>query len=163
VSDPRNRYTFAPQARMGRVDLAVIPLPPWQNDWLYALVLREAEADWEWCNLLPDRDVWRYVLIEEWSSAHGSMCEGKLVRAWVRDSDGLRQISLNEHKRHKRRIRGRIFPFVMMMFHIQPDRTRVVLGHRQANTAGTGCRYLVQGEGVEAKLEFDPSGGGWIS
>jgi len=143
--------------------VAVIPLAPWQNDWLYALVLREAERDWEWCGQVSDGDVWRYVLVEEWSSANHSKCDGRVVRAWVRDVEGLREIGLDDHKRHRRRIRGRIYPFVIMEFHIYPDRARVALGHRQANTAGAGCRFLVQGEGTEAELEYDPAGGGWRS
>ena len=143
--------------------MTTAPLPDWQTDWLYALVLREAERDWQWCSRVPDRDVWRYVLIEEWSSANDSTCRGKVVRDWVRDGDGRREIGLDEYKQHKRRIRGRIYPFVIMEFHIQPNRERVVLGHRQASTAGTGCRYLVEGQRDEAKLERDPTGGAWIS
>src|SRR5262245_20679107 len=141
-----------------------IALADWRSDWLYALVLREADPDWEWCCRVPDGNFWRYVLIEEWSSANDySMCCGKVVRAWVRDADGLREITIDEYKQHKRKIRGRIYPFVIMAFHISADRQRVVLGHRQASTAGTGCRYIVQGQGEGAKLETDPTSGSWIS
>ena len=91
------------------------------------------------------------------------MCRGKVERAWVRDAKGLREIGLGEYRKHKRRIRGRIYPFVLMSFHILPDRQRVVLGHRQASTAGRGTRYLVIGEGDKARLEPDPSSGFWVS
>jgi len=137
--------------------------PDWRTDWLYTLVLRNAENSWEWCSRAPDGKLCRYVLIEEWSSASDSRCRGKVVRAWIRDAEGLRAISLEEYKQHKRTIRGRIYPFVIMEFHIQPDRKRVVLGDRQASTAGRGCRYLVAGEGDQAKLISDPTGGFWVS
>jgi hypothetical protein len=112
---------------------------------------------------MPDAKVWQYVLIEEWSSNNASMCSGKVVRAWIRDAEGLREISLQEYKQRKRTIHGRIYPFVLMAFHIQADRQRVVLGSRQASTAGRGSRYLVEGEGEGANLTPDPTGGFWVS
>lgn len=38
------------------------------------LVLRQAEELWARCNRDPDRFAWKYVLIEEYSEARGSMC-----------------------------------------------------------------------------------------
>jgi hypothetical protein len=139
------------------------PRPDWRTDWLYGLVLRNAERWWEWCSRVPDRKVWRYVLIEEWSSAKDSMCRGKVVRSWIRDAEGLREISLEEYKQHKRKIHRRIYPFIIMEFHIQPNRKHVVLGNRQASTAGRGSRYLVEGEGDQAELIPDPTGSSWVS
>jgi hypothetical protein len=138
-------------------------LPDWRTDWLYGLVLRDAERHWEWCSQVPDGKAWRYVVIEEWSSASASMCCGKVVRAWIRDVEGLREIGLQEYKQQKRTIHSRIYPFVLMAFHIHPDRQRVVLGHRQASTAGRGCRYLVEGQGDGATLAPDATGGFWVS
>jgi hypothetical protein len=135
----------------------------WHSDWLYQLVFREVEDAWKWCRRVPNSKAWQYVLVEEWSAARDSMCSGRLVRAWVRDSDGLREISLEEHKQHKRKIHSRIYPFVIVSFHIRPDRRKVVLGRREANTAGRGCGYLVEGEGETARLVRDPAAGFWIS
>ena len=138
-------------------------LPDWRNDWLYTLVLREADSAWQWCNQVPERDFWRYVLVEEWSSASGAHCGGEVVRAWIRDGEGLREITMAEYEQQKRRIRGRMYPFILVQFHIEPERTRVILGRREASTAGTGHRYLVRGEGDKASLEGDPTGGAWTS
>lgn len=137
--------------------------PDWRDDWLYALVLRQAEQNWEWCRRARDRDVWQYVLVGEWSSADGAMCHGEVVRAWVRDAEGLREITPGEYGRHLQRVRGRTYPFVLVSFHIHSDRQRVALGMHAATTAGGGCRYLVHGKVAAATLEPDPQGGAWRS
>jgi len=140
-----------------------LALADWRDDWLYALVFRRVEQNWESCSRVRDRDVWQYVLVGEWSTADKVMCRGEVVRAWVRDEDGLREVTPDEYGRHKRRIRGRIYPFVLVSFHIHPDRQRVVFGVRQASTAGIGGQYLVRGEGETGELEADPEGGFWRS
>jgi hypothetical protein len=109
------------------------------------------------------------VLIEEWSPWPASPpssvphARRKLLRAWMRDANGVRAITLEEHKQHKRTIHGRIYPFVIMSFQIESDRRRVEIGHQHANTAGYGRTYLVRGEGAGATLEVDPTGAQWIS
>src|SRR5262249_41675065 len=100
-----------------------MPSVDWQTDWLYSLILQKADTAWEWCQSVPGRDVWKYVVVEEYSSADDSMCQGDVVRAWVRDEDGLRQISLEEHAEHQGKLDGKdIYPFVLVHFHVHPDR-----------------------------------------
>ena len=144
--------------------MAPTPLPDWQTDWLYALVLRQAEEAWAQCNRDPDRWEWKYVLIEEYPEARGASCRGDVVRAWIRDAGGLREITLAEDERLTADIlQYPVFPFILLEFHILPDRQRVAIGHRRAGMGGRGWRYLVRGEGAEAALEDDPSGGFWRS
>ena len=139
------------------------PLPDWQSDWLYRLIFQEAEDNWEMCERNKNSDYWQYVLIEEWSSADGAHCRGELLQLWLRDAQGLRQIPLESRKEHQRKIKSRIFPFILISFHIHPDRTRVVFCHREANTSGMGRRYMVIGDHDNATLEVVPSGGFWRS
>jgi hypothetical protein len=84
------------------------------------------------------------------------------LRAWVRNDGGLREISQAEYNRLKGQIRYDFYPFIIMEFHIFADRKRVVLGRRVARNVGAGCRYIVQGEGDERKLGYDPTGGTWF-
>jgi hypothetical protein len=144
--------------------MAPQPLPDWQTDWLYALVLQRAEGYLDRCNIDPDRDAWKYVLIEEYPEAQGSRCQGDVVRAWVRDESGLREIALEEDAQLTFELEQySIYPFILVMFHILPDRRRVVFGFMQGSRGGAGWRDLVQGEGEEATLDSDPSGGLWMS
>ena len=125
----------------------------WQTDWLYCVILREAEKAWDWCQTVPGRDVWKYVLVEEYWSGDDSRCRGDVIRAWVRDEGGLRQISLAEHGEHQRKLEGKdIYPFIMVQFHVHPDRKHVVIGQSQAMLAGSGTGYLIEGSGREARL-----------
>jgi hypothetical protein len=142
----------------------------WKNDWLYLLILREAEEQWTRYRPVPDADYWQYVLVEEFSSSEGSRCAGHVLRAWKRDEIGLRKISLKEHKQHERKLEiwqrkrdSRFFPYILVVFHVFPDRQRVVKGFHHANTAGKGGCYLVRGDGTSAKLIPDPDGGFWVS
>lgn len=133
----------------------------WRTDGIYQLVLQKVEKTWlDWCK--PDAKFWRYVLVEEYSLATRSH-SGNMVRGWVRDENGLREISLEEYKQHRRKIHGRIFPFVLVSFHIHANRQRITIKTLQASTADTGGEYLIEGEGDAAKLVFDPEGGFWIS
>lgn len=141
--------------------------PDWRGDWLYALALRRADDAWRSrCDRAPKRDMWRYVLVGEWSRGGGGMCGGELVRAWVRDDAGLREISRAEYRRRQR---GASLPgshflrCVLVQFHIRSDRTRVILGQREATLSGHGGEYLVVGEGADAELVPDPEGGRWVS
>src|SRR5262249_42712440 len=79
----------------------------WRSDWLYSLILREADKAWDWCQSVPGRNGWKYVLVEEYSSGDDSMCRGDVIRAWVRDEGGLRPISLAEHLEHQRKLEGK--------------------------------------------------------
>ena len=145
----------------------------WQNDWLYALVLRKAQPRWEQGDHVPEEEreerrkgeKTEDYLIGEWSSAEVElgMCRGTVVRAWMRDQDGLRQISLEEYEQHRAKIGGLRFPFVLMQFHILSNRERVVLGKTRGMLAGWGRTYLVVEHGDNASLEPDPAGGAWIS
>ena len=148
----------------GRKLIPPPPVSPWHDDWLYTLLFQWIEQVWEECSRRGDRDIWQYVVVGEWSAADAAMCRGAVVRAWVRDARGLREITPAEYARHNRRIRGdKIYPFVLVSFHIHPDRQRVVLGERRASRGGWGCRGMVRGEGAGAVLEPDPSGGSWVS
>lgn len=139
-------------------------IPSWTTDQVYAILFEEVERVWDRdCKDNDHAEYWQYVLVEEWSSSDGPMCGGELVRAWVRDLHGLAEISLQEHMKHKSKIKERLFPFVIVFFHVYPDRTHVVLCHQGADTAGGGERYIVTGDGTNIKLEPDPSGGFWIS
>jgi hypothetical protein len=138
--------------------------PDWQADWLYALVLRQADEAWGRCNRDPDRFGRRYVLIEEWPGGRYTSSRGEVVRAWVRDEGGLRVIALPEHERLTFEIdRYPLYPSILMEFHILPDRRRVELGFREAALSGRGRVYLVRGEGENATLESDPAGWFWKS
>ena len=91
------------------------------------------------------------------------MCCGDVLRAWTVDDDGVVEISLEEDALHHQEIRGRMFPFVLMQFHIHPNRKHVVLGYLEATTAGWGCVYRVIGRGLDAELAPDDGCGSWIS
>ncbi len=138
-------------------------LPDWRSDWLYRIIFRKAESSWEFCKRNKDPNYWQYVLIEEWSSAQRAFCGGTLLRLWLHDAQGLRQIPLRSRAEHQRKIHDRIFPFVIISFHIYPDKTRVVYCHREANTAGRGKCYKVVGDDDNAVLVADPLGGFWVS
>src|SRR5262249_45271363 len=140
-----------------------MPSVDWQSDWLYSLILREADKAWDWCQSAPG-DLWKYVVIEEYSSGDDSMCQGDVIRAWVRDESGLRQISLAEHAEHQRKLEGKdIYPFVMLHFHVPVDRRHVIIGQSQAALVGSGTGYLVEGTGRDAMLVPDPEAGFWVS
>ena len=61
----------------------VAPLGDWRDDWLYSLVLRDAEYTWA-CRkremqMMDDVDespYWQYVLVEEYGDSEDSMCRG---------------------------------------------------------------------------------------
>lgn len=91
------------------------------------------------------------------------MCDGDPIRAWTVDDNGVAEISLEELALHKKEIRDRIYPFILIEFHIHRDRKHVVLGHTEASTAGSGCVYRVHRNGPDAKLIPDESFGMWIS
>lgn len=148
----------------------VTSLRDWRDDWLYLLVLRDAEETWAHrkreMQMIDNADEsahWKYVLVEEYGSSEDSMCRGDVLRAWTVDDNGLAEIPLDEHVLHIQEIEQRIYPFILMQFHIHPNRKNVVLGHVEASTAGSGCVYRVQGHGSNAQLLSDESFGFWVS
>jgi hypothetical protein len=97
----------------------------WNTDWLYAMIFREVDKNWDEIRQPPSRPnaiTWSYILVEEWSSAEGPECKGTLQKVWIRNEDGLHEITGEEHAEHKRKIQSSIFPFVTMSFHIHSDR-----------------------------------------
>ena len=148
----------------------VAPLGDWRDDWLYSLVFRDAEDTWA-CRkremqMMDDVDespYWQYVLVEEYGDSEDSMCRGDVLRAWTVDDCGLCEIPLDEHALHLREIKDRIYPFILIQFHIHPNRKNVVLGHSEASTAGFGSVYRVQRCGTNAQLVPNESFGFWRS
>lgn len=139
-------------------------LPDWRTDSLYRLVFQKVETEaWKFCRHNTDSEYWQYVLIEEWSSAEYTQCSGHLLRAWVRNARGLKQIPLWVHSKRIGRIRDSIFPFVIVSFYLDSSRNYVVYCQREAHTAGHGERYRVTGTSDNPELVGDPSGGFWIS
>lgn len=139
---------------------------PCRDDPYYDLIFRTAEAEWEFfCrDIEPDRDVWRFVLVEEYAADDTCECRGPVLRAWRRDDAGLWEITESERlDYHRSAVGRRVFPFALITFHIQPSGDRVVLGHRQATTAGIGGQYLVRRNGECLDLVPDPEGGFWRS
>jgi hypothetical protein len=138
-------------------------LPDWRSDWVYKLIFEQAETAWKHCEINHDPDIWQYILIEEWSSSKDGVCKGTVLRLWVRDAKGLREVPVQSHAKHLSKIKARIFPFIIVEFHIYPDKSGVVVGQQEANTAGHGGSYLIHGGPEKAELVPDPSGGFWIS
>lgn len=135
----------------------------YQTDWLYALVFAHADGSWHMCCGSVSKVHWQYLLISEWSSAEDAHCRGEIVRAWVRNDDGLKEISLDQYEQHSKRISGPLFPFIFIRFHISSNRKHVVYNENEASRSGSGCRYIVDGEGASAKLLVDETAGMWIS
>jgi hypothetical protein len=139
---------------------------PWQGDPVYALIFGMADDAWQfYCrDNDPTSRAWRFVLVEEYVADHGGLCRGPVLRAWCRDTDGLREIAEQERLEHHGACDGvPVYPFTLLMFRIRPGRDRVVLGHRHASTAGTGGTYLVQQVGERLELDPDPDSDFWIS
>lgn len=87
----------------------VTSLPDWRDDWLYELVLRDAQETWT----RREREIqrfgdaeecryWKYVMVEEYGDSEDSSCRGDILRAWVVNDSGLSEISLNEHRLHRK-------------------------------------------------------------
>jgi hypothetical protein len=123
----------------------------WQNDWLYLKLLNEGTSS-------------RDALIEEYDAAAGCFCRGRVIRSWHRDKSGIREITDEERRLLRLKLRGRtVYPFTIISFHITPDRSRVVFGFRDGGRAGKGWCYVVKEHGQTRELQRDPAGGGWIS
>jgi hypothetical protein len=138
-------------------------LTDWRTDWVYALVFREAEKAWQWCNPAPG-EVGRFVLLEEYSSADDSLCGGEVIRAWVRNAAGLQEIGLEEHQMHLQELeKDDPYPLVLFQFHVRPSRKGVVIGTIHGAMCGSGTGYLVEGEGAAAVLTPDPEAGFWVA
>ena len=139
----------------------------WSEDWLYPLIFQEVERVWrEWCgSRTQDSDVAAYVVAAEWSSRAGARCSGEVVRAWMRDAAGLREITVSDYRQHKQKLDPPkpINPFILVQFNIDLDRHLVAFGETYGPLAGTGWCYRVHGKGPQASLEVDPSSDIWIS
>jgi hypothetical protein len=77
-----------------------LPLPEWRSDWLYSLVFKELENHWSMPIKPTAPDDISYVLFEEWSADDGGDCTGVVIRAWVRDENGVNEITLQEHSEY---------------------------------------------------------------
>lgn len=140
---------------------------PWRDDPVYGLIFRVVEDDWKgYCHGRdPGRPAWQFVLVEEYVADDGCHVQGPVVRAWRRDDNGLREMTEAERVDARRRVgaEDRLFPFVLVTFRIGPAADRVVLGQRQADTAGIGEVYVVRSDGDRLELVPDPEGGFWRS
>src|SRR4051794_26935813 len=88
----------------------VVPeVSPWEDDWLYTLVLAEAAR--------PRAN--RQAMIDEYDRADGCFCRGKVVRTWFAASSGLRLVTADERKGLRLKLRGKpVYPYVIHSFHI---------------------------------------------
>jgi hypothetical protein len=139
------------------------PQVDWRNDWLYTLILQEVERVWlEWCGSRT-RDPYAapYVVAAEWSSRREAFCCGEVARAWIRDAFGLQEITLADYGQHMQKL-DPPRP-ILVQFNIDPDRQLIAFGVTYGPLTGEGWCYRVHGEGAEASLAMDPSGGVWVS
>ncbi len=133
------------------------------GDWLYNLILGKAEKYWEVQKRISNEHG-KYVLIAERSSERDGHYTGDVVQSWIRDKEGLREISLNEHAKHTDKIHNSdIYPFILMQFYIFPDRQCVIIGTQEASRSGSGGEFIVQVNEGKAKLEPDVHGSFWVS
>jgi hypothetical protein len=138
-------------------------LPDWRTDLVYKLVFTKVEDSWKFSKRNKNPKIWQYVLIEEWSAAEGGHCRGKVLRLWIRDAQGLRQIRTRHYTQYRSQLGSGNFPFIINSFHISLDKTCIVFCHREAHLAGQGGRYIVAGGPNKPELLPDPSGGFWRS
>jgi hypothetical protein len=111
-----------------------------------------------------DRDKpWQFALIVESEPTSQLREESAPQRAWIQDANDLRTITIDEVERQMKRIRERLYPFVLVSFAISEDRQYVDLSVRHADTAAFGARYRIVGQGSDAALELDPTGPWFIS
>jgi len=123
----------------------------WQSDSLYRLILQQAEELWKNCK--PGLVDWyQYVLIAEKITEHAGYCIGDTIHAWIRDSNGLREISVEEHIHHIARVTDDVFPFILMEFYVFPNRERVIIQRRGSNKDARGLQLTIQREGKNIKL-----------
>lgn len=134
----------------------------WQSDPLYKLILHKAEELWRWCK--PDDQYSQYVLIEETSDEYEGIPAGNTIRSWIRDTNGVREISKRELAQHIEKIEDSYSPFIRMTFYVFPDREHVSIGESTRGRSGMGVQYVVRRYNDIAKLEPDPDGtsSGWI-
>ena len=50
---------------------------------------------------------------------------GEILRNWVRDENGLLEITATEYQKHRKKAKGRWYPFIVISFHIYQDRKKV--------------------------------------
>ncbi len=147
------------RARLGRI---FYPIRSRNKGWLRDLVFREIERKWEHAQSKKGGDD-RYLLIAECSGKWTGMFHGLIVRAWIRDHDGLRQISIREYQRHVQRTRqGEPWPLVLVSFNFDNAQRKVALSYIQAGRLGHGDEYDVVGNDKDAKLVKNSRHGGFI-
>ena len=123
----------------------------WQSDPLYKLILQQAEELWKNCK--PGIVDWyQYVLVAEKITEHSGYCIGDTTRAWIRDSNGLREISVEEHIHHIAKVTDDFYPFILMEFYIFPERERVIIQRRGSNKDARGMQLSIQRAGKNIKL-----------
>ena len=131
----------------------------WKSDWLYKLILIKADGYWKWCK--PDDKSCQYVLVEETSTVYRGIPVGDTIRSWIRDANGLREISAKEYAKHIEKIDDRFFPFIRMTFYIFPDREHVSIGESSSGSYGAGRKYIVRRHNDTAQLEPGPDDTRW--
>jgi len=121
-------------------------------DWLYDLIFEKVERSWQICELSKRTQRWSYVLVEEYRTEidGGSV----LSRSWIRDKEGLREITLEEHCVHKRKMfEELLYPFILFSFRADSQRGLLLLNEAGDQTCGFGAVYRIEGYGEEASLE----------
>ncbi len=122
------------------------------TDWLYELIFEKVERNWKICELSKRTQRWSYVLAEEYRTTNTG--ESVVTRAWIRDVDGLREISLEEHFSHKRiMFREILYPFILFSFRVDSRHGRFLLNEAGDQSCGFGAAYRIEGMGEEASLE----------
>lgn len=135
----------------------------YQNDWLYSLIFAYADRSWHASHRSTNTLDRQHLLISEWSDAADAHCRGETVRTWIRDDDGLNEISLNQYEQCTKRNNAIVFRFILTRFHISSNRKHVVYNQNETPRSGSGCRFIVEGKGSSAKLITDETAGMWIS
>lgn len=100
----------------------------WPPGRQYVAVRRAVEEEWERCEFTGAGSGLRFVLASEWSDATSKYPDGSLVRAWIRDGSGLRQITVQEFDNvvPESKEPGGGLGYVNLAFHVCADGRHVV-------------------------------------
>ena len=151
------------KSKKAKPPAAPVPeLPPIDSSPAYLAVFAKIEAWLDDEEKLPG-DSFLGFLVEEHREGKSGMGVGKPVRYWLRDKNGLRQISRTERGELGRLNARVIYALPIVNFSIEPDGKRVHLGARFASRGGRGGVYFVRTRDDRPVLEPDPKGGFWIS
>ncbi len=99
----------------------------WPPGRQYLAVRRAVEDAWQRCELGLGL---RFVLASEWSEETLKYPAGSMVRAWIRDGRGLRQVTVQEAERvqpESKEPGGRL-GYVSLAFHVCADGRHVAYG-----------------------------------